>query len=367
MAKKLSLFKPAGWLIVSILLLAGLVSCNQELEPDPILALDEGWTKIVPGGEARCAHDTEFAFWVRPGSTNKLLVYFQGGGGCWDWESCQPGSGWYDQTVTDRDSPEPRGGILDFNKEENPFADYHAVYVPSCTGDVYMGANVETYEQDGQDPIDVYHHGYHNLNTALEWTYDHVLAPESIFVTGCSAGSVGSIRAAPHLINHYPEADFAQLGDSLGFVFAQPEDINSIYGSHATFPEWIPAFSEFDPQAFQMADFYNAVADAYPEVRFAQFNTEKDRVQVRYHLAAGESEASFPAALAGAISDIHAESANFSSFTADGNVHCIMPGQDFYHREIGGVLFRNWVADLAAGNGVDNVQCDNCLVDFSEN
>ena len=116
---------------------------------DPIYDLDVGWTKIEPGGETRCAHDTEFAFWARPGTTNKLLVYFQGGGGCWNWETCQPGSGMYDQSVTDRDSPGPRGGILDFSKADNPFSEYNVVYVPSCTGDIYLGSNVETYEQEG--------------------------------------------------------------------------------------------------------------------------------------------------------------------------------------------------------------------------
>ncbi|MFK7802583.1 MAG: pectin acetylesterase-family hydrolase, partial [Anaerolineae bacterium] len=329
---------------------------------DPIYDLDVGWTKIDPGGETRCAHDTEFSFWVRPGTTNKLLVYFQGGGGCWNWETCQPGSGLYDQTVTERDSPAPRGGILDFSKEANPFSEYNVVYVPSCTGDIYLGDNVETYEQEGQEPYDVYHRGYVNLNSALQWAYENVLDPESIFVTGCSAGSIGSIRAAPHLIHNYPNAEVTQLGDSLGFLFNQPDRVDQIYGSHQSFPDWIPAFADFDPEAFRMADFYNVVTNYYPDNRFAQFNTERDRVQLRYHLAGGDPEETFAAALAGAISNIHVFSLNFRSYMADGDVHCIMPGQGFYNREVDGVLFRDWVADLAAGADVKNVQCPDCGV-----
>ncbi len=227
---------------------------------DKILSLDAGWTKIEPGGETRCAHDTEFAFWARPGTTNKLLVYFQGGGGCWSGETCQVGSNMYAASVDDNDSPERRGGILDFDNPENPFADYHTVYVPSCTGDIYLGSNIQTYATSDGENFEIYHHGFVNLNAALEWAFESVLAPESVFVTGCSAGSIGSIRAAPHLIHQYTEAEVVQLGDSLGFVLDEPSTVDSIYGSHKTFPAWIPEFANFDPARFTMADFYNKVA-----------------------------------------------------------------------------------------------------------
>ena len=330
--------------------------------PDGILNLADGWTQIEPGGETRCAHDTPFSFWVRPGTVNKLLVYFQGGGGCWNGETCQVGSSFYDSSVGANDSPERRGGILDFDHSENPFADYHAVYVPSCTGDVYLGSNLQTYGTDDGETIEIYHHGFVNLNSALNWAFENVSSPDSVFVTGCSAGSIGSIRAAPHLIHNYPDTQVVQLGDSLGFVFDEPTAVDTIYGTHQSLPNWIPAFDDFDPNAFTMADFYNAVAAFYPENRFAQYNTEADNVQVRYHLAGGDSADTFAPALAEAISDIHLKSPNFRSYTADGEIHCIMPGNLFYTREVGDVRFRDWVAGLAAGTEVDNVQCESCEV-----
>ena len=335
---------------------------EEDTAVDQIPNLEEGWTKIEPGADTRCAHDTPFSFWVRPGTVNKLLVYFQGGGGCWDGETCQVGSNFYDSSVGANDSPERRGGILDFDNPENPFADYHAVYVPSCTGDVYLGSNIQTYETDDGEDIEIYHYGFVNLNAALDWAFANVLSPESVFVTGCSAGSVGSIRAAPHLIHHYSDAEVIQLGDSLGFVFDEPTATDSIYGSHRSLPDWILAFADFDPEAFTMADFYNTVAATYPSYRFAQYNTEGDNVQLRYHLASGDPADTFPAAIANAISRIHAVSPNFRSYTADGDIHCIMPGNLFYTRQVNDVRFRDWVADLAAGNEVENVQCESCGV-----
>jgi hypothetical protein len=67
--------------------------------------LPPGWTKIEPAGETRCAHDTPYAYWVRPGSTNNIFVYFQGGGGCYNAETCGL-RGSYKDAVTDNDNPD---------------------------------------------------------------------------------------------------------------------------------------------------------------------------------------------------------------------------------------------------------------------
>ncbi len=327
---------------------------------DAIFALADGWTEVTPGGDARCAHDTEFSFWAKPGTSNKLLVYFQGGGGCWDAASCARGSRLYDASVDQSDHPRGEYGILDFTNPDNPFADHHAIFVPSCTGDTFMGDKVNSYPTDDGETVDIHHRGYANLDAALSWAYANVTAPDSVFVTGCSAGSVGSIRAAPHLINHYADANVVQLGDSLGFAYADPVPMDVNYGSHAAFPDWIPAFDSFDPQAFTMAEFYNAVANFYPDSQFAQFNTNRDSVQLRYHTVTGSSAETFPATLASAIGAIHAESPNFNSYTADGTQHCILRSFEFYMMDVAGVPIRDWVADLAAGRNVDDVRCDAC-------
>lgn len=43
-------------------------------------------TIVSPGGMTRCIYSTStpYSFQVVPGNTEKLLVYFQGGGACWD-------------------------------------------------------------------------------------------------------------------------------------------------------------------------------------------------------------------------------------------------------------------------------------------
>jgi hypothetical protein len=44
--------------------------------------LSAGWTKIEPGGETICSTGTPYAYYVHPGTVNRLVVYFDGGGAC---------------------------------------------------------------------------------------------------------------------------------------------------------------------------------------------------------------------------------------------------------------------------------------------
>lgn len=333
---------------------------NTPVTVGPALAdLEPGWTKVEPGGDTRCALDTPYAFWVRPGTVNKLLVFFQGGGGCWSAETCAPGSSFYDYAVSSDDNPDGQPGILD-NSPNNPFRDYHAVYIPSCTGDVHWGDNVQIYAAADGNDLTIYHRGFANARAALAWAYDNLLAPESVFVTGCSAGSVGSIAHSPYIIEQYPEARVTQLGDSLAFVFHRPVDLETNYQAHQNFPEWIPGLAAIAPGELIMSDYYAAVANHYPDYTFAQFNSAADSVQDRYYQAIGGLPGDFPGALADSLNAIHTQAGNFRSFTAEGTLHCITPRPQFYTLETEGVSFLAWIEALAASEAVDNVKCPAC-------
>ena len=148
--------------------------------PGPSLAaLGAGWTAIDPGGDTRCAHNTPYTYWVRPGTVNKLLVYFEGGGGCWDAESCAAGSTFYDDDISPNDDPNGRtSGILDLDHPDNPFSEYNMVFIPSCTGDVHWGQNIQDYPKSDGGELTIYHHGFFNASAALEWAYTNVTNPE---------------------------------------------------------------------------------------------------------------------------------------------------------------------------------------------
>jgi hypothetical protein len=182
------------------------------------------WQRVEPGGTTRCARGGKYAFWFRKGDPEKLLVFFQGGGGCFDVTTCSPGSVWFDDRVGFEDDPEASaGGVLDFASAENPFADYSMVYIPSCTGDVHVGSRVVEYGSS----LRVHQKGWLNAQAALEHAYREAPDAEEVFVTGCSAGSVGSALHADGILRRYPDARVTQVGDSLAFVFHRPVNLES--------------------------------------------------------------------------------------------------------------------------------------------
>ena len=44
--------------------------------------LAEGWNEMKPGGDTICSRGSEFAYWVRPGTVNKVVIDYIGGGSC---------------------------------------------------------------------------------------------------------------------------------------------------------------------------------------------------------------------------------------------------------------------------------------------
>ena len=44
--------------------------------------LDPGWNEFSASGKTTCSDGSPYKFFVRPGASEKLMVYMQGGGGC---------------------------------------------------------------------------------------------------------------------------------------------------------------------------------------------------------------------------------------------------------------------------------------------
>jgi hypothetical protein len=104
------------------------------------------FTLVEPGSGSRCINnDSPFQFQVWPGPSDKVLLYFQGGGACWDeattsipicTQSAAPTTG--DPGVFCRS---------DCHKP-NKFEDFTIVQILYCTGDAHIGDTVRPYTDD---------------------------------------------------------------------------------------------------------------------------------------------------------------------------------------------------------------------------
>jgi hypothetical protein len=313
------------------------------------------WQQVRPGGGTLCGRGGPFAFWAHLGSPERLLVYFEGGGFCWDYRSCAPAAALFKDQVTDKDDPARHEmGILDLANPRNPFRGWSVLYIPSCTGDLFAGASTQTYRSLDRRAVTVHHRGHVNATAALDWAFQRVPRPKRVVVAGCSAGSVGSVLHAPRIIERYAGARVVQLGDSLGYLFSEPTDLRP-WQAHALLPEWIPAVRSLRPGAFTMPRLVGAVADYYLTSTFAQVNFREDAVQRAYFQAAGGRAGDFDRALLGNLAAIRDGTPNFRSCLLDGSDHCALSSGRFYGLRSGGIALHDWVADLAAGRDVPNL------------
>ncbi|MEM1112677.1 MAG: pectin acetylesterase-family hydrolase [Pseudomonadota bacterium] len=181
---------------------------------------------------------------VRRGVTDNLLVFFDGGGACWDANSCrQPWSissilavllgfkeihelGYYVDRQIELPHPLALGrfsteGGLAPDRKDNPFADWTVVRIPYATGDMHMGTRTHTYTDGKDDAVTIHHHGAHNARKVLAWVYEQVPEPTKVVIAGSSAGGWGASYWARDIAQHYQQRPAYLVADAAGVAGEQ--------------------------------------------------------------------------------------------------------------------------------------------------
>lgn len=172
------------------------------------------WEKFEPAG-AVCSNGSPYKFFVNFSETSSnVVVYFEGGGACWDYASC---TGTGVRSAANRDGiPDTHARqhaifgalaipvdviypLLNNRTDVNPMGDWNKVFIPYCTGDVYSGDTTVMYDDPTGSgaPIEFHHRGHGNVMKTIEslaGMFDNI---PKMFVSGCSAGGAGAI------INYY--------------------------------------------------------------------------------------------------------------------------------------------------------------------
>lgn len=155
----------------------------------------------------QCGNGSEYKFFVNPSLTSKnVLLYFEAGGACWDYESCSGQAGI-------RGAANPNGIPDDYMEgfsvpalmspfvlrlhpwDSVPTKDWNIIFIPYCTGDIHIGDNYVEYDiPDSEDSFPWNHAGYNNIQGVLSWMkssgyFDDI---PRLMVTGCSAGGAGA-------------------------------------------------------------------------------------------------------------------------------------------------------------------------------
>lgn len=352
------------------------VACGQEPMQDPpkvdkLPTLSQlapkTWNELQPGGQTKCGRGTPYSFFVYPGpaTSNKVVIDFMGGGACWTDRSCSLAGSLFADSIDDLRDQVKMGfpGVYNHDKPGNPFADWHHVVVAYCTGDIHWGDSSQTYGT-GDQAFTIEHRGAQNARAVLAWVAENMQAPESVFVTGCSAGSYGSVYWTPHVKKMFPTARVAQLGDSGAGVVTSDFFQNGFprWNATAHAPDWIPMLNpkQVDYLSLSLPDLYIRLSAYYPELRLAQYNTAADENQTFFYTAMGGNGMEWTRKFFGHLDQIQKASPQFSSFTAPGTQHCILPFDNYATTESNGVKFVDWLKTYMQGGPVDRVECKDC-------
>lgn len=334
-------------LLLNLLIVAGgqAQSATQEA--------DSPWTQIPVEG-ATCARGTPYSFFAHAGNPDKLMVYFQGGGACWNADTCKP-NGTFDDSV-EAGELERYGGIFDFGNPQNPVADYSVVVVAYCTGDVHTGTAAHEFSV-GDTNISIHFDGFANAQAVLDWVYAHYENPASLIVTGSSAGAYGAVFNAPYLLVHYPDADATVFGDAgIGVVAAGWDG----FETWDTMDNVSPKYADVTPGTEFTNSLYTAAARAFPNARVAEYTSYSDAVQTGFYALMGGAREDWVMGLETSFAELD-QLENFRSYIGWGGTHTALATPIFYLMQVDGISFRDWFADLISGAPVTNVKCDDCL------
>jgi hypothetical protein len=269
------------------------------VDAGPISAPDMTWT-WVPLRGTTCGDGSTAGIGVNLASqSSDLLVYLEGGGACWDANTCfvlntaaqiaaPYTTAQFDVDVANLDA----SGLFSRTDAASRFAAASFVYVPYCTGDVHAGTVVRAYTVNGQTKT-VHHTGGLNAQVIVDAVHATLPGVTRIWLTGSSAGGYGATLNVPRFAAAWPSASVELLQDSAPFV----DVMGGVY------PVMQQAWAlAFPPGCAACASGFPAVIDAlttgYPAVRIGLLTYTEDAVVKAYFGYSGSMMPALEALLA---------------------------------------------------------------------
>ena len=279
---------------LALLTMSGTARGEELLETIVDILVDGGnnynWERVeLPG--TKCGNGSQYKFFIRRTSSTNLLFFFEGGGACWDYDTCSGRAGvlgaanpngipndYMTRFTAKYVSPIVNGadpGLPLRSRTDLPTKNWNIVYMPYCTGDVHIGNRNVTYvDQTGQEPPLAWSHsGFANTSAAAQYAHTQFPSVNKLLVTGFSAGGTATASAYWFVRNAINPTRGYLLNDS-GPVYPAPSSSFNSRGLHDQIrASWNldSVFSQL-PSGFDPNDFGSmnrVVAQAFPNDRIA--------------------------------------------------------------------------------------------------
>jgi hypothetical protein len=372
----------------AVLLTPAIAAAQGSAPASPAAA--DGWVRIVPEpvtidgrrytptcSNAPGTSTSTFSYFFRRGTADGLVVFFNGGGACWNDATCskprlegdraffsgpddEDAVGVYKAELLPGDGPSRMNGMFDRTNAQNPVRDWSMIFVPYCTGDVHSGSNTAQYREPGTGkPFTIEHRGWDNMQVIMHWMRSNLPQPAHLLVSGSSAGAYGAATHYTSLRALYPGARSVFLGDSgQGVTTPEFERVRN-----ANWNYQLPT-SVFGPNAQNTPDteVVAKLAAHFQRDRFAQFTSFQDATQTAF-LAQMRPPGSCNAWTNRMSRELARRQAapNFRSYVAQGNTHTILRAPLFYTEQSTGMRFTAWLGALVQNDTLPgNQSCPTC-------
>ena len=276
-----------------------------------------------------CFTGNEFSMYTRDGSSDKLLIFLQGGGFCSP-SSCE---------AVETGLPLLPIGLLNPTDTQNPAASYHLGYVPYCDGSGMMGDNEVDSDNDGVN--DRFFKGIQNLSASLDVIARAYPSPTKIVLAGNSAGGFAVHAALPLVRKLYPETTIEVINDS-GQGIANPGGLTNLiayWNAGAFFPT---SCNECIGVDGNLTDHHKYQLNQDSNIRMAYISSKQDATFAANISGGGQA---FEDQLLEAATELNTDfPERFHSLIINGGEHTfILKNFDY---EIRGISVRQWIANM---------------------
>ncbi|WP_225410183.1 pectinacetylesterase family protein [Stigmatella hybrida] len=256
------------------------VGCGDEKQEEPIDTAPStwGWTAVP---ESTCDEGTPTGLGSNLSADSKnLVIYFSGGGACWDATTCLETNSSLHGPFTEFvfnivKGASFKGSILDRTLARNPYQDWNLFFIPYCTGDLHIGDADQVYTS-GAVTRTIRHRGLANTKAFLARIAATVPEPEQVLVTGSSAGGFGAALNYTLIRQAFPRAKVF-LVDDAGPLLKNDALSPALRSAWAQAWKSDAALEAIDPAVKEdFSALYPVLARKYPEDRMALLSSLRD-------------------------------------------------------------------------------------------
>jgi hypothetical protein len=337
-----------------------------------VAAAPDKWTWIpVAGATCRTGGETGFGVRLKP-SSDKLFIYLEGGGACFNNPTCQDNPGSYSPGEFDVwQSGEGATGIFDDQNAENPVRDWNAVYVPYCTGDVHAGDATLVDVPGALSPKQQSFVGYKNVGLFLKRIIPTFPGVKEVLLTGISAGGFGALYNYDRIAQAFCPRPVFLINDSgppMSDTYLTPclqTRLRTLWGLNSTLPK-----SCVDCTKADGGGLVNAVPflhTNYPNERLGLISSDEDSV-ISIFFGFGKNNcvgidavstpmtgAEYTAAL-NELRDVYmAGSPAWNTYYISSVAHTYLGNPTFYTTTVKGVKLTEWVGNIVTGEPAGHI------------